>query len=105
MRTNGTLWAWGNNFYGQLGDGTTTGRTTPVQVGTETNWKAVDTGTSHTVATRTNGTLWAWGGNADGQLGDGTTTARLSPIQIGTNTDWVVLSAGGQHTIAGRAIN
>ena len=63
-RANGTMWAWGQNAYGQLGDGTTDSRTSPVQVGSATTWSSVSAGDRHTVATRTDGTLWAWGGNA-----------------------------------------
>ena len=87
MRTDGTLWAWGRNDYGQLGDGTTTHRLTPMQIGTATNWASVSAGLYHTVAVRTNGTLWAWGYNAYGQLGDGTTTDQHRPERIDTPTN------------------
>src|SRR3989304_1023492 len=68
-----TLWAWGYNASGRLGDGTTTNRTTPTQIGTATTWSSVSAGVYHTVAIKTDGTLWAWGYNElYGQLGDGT---------------------------------
>ncbi|WP_396188706.1 hypothetical protein [Flavobacterium sp.] len=57
---NGTLWTWGRNLYGQLGDGTTTNRNTPTQIGTATNWLKVEAGEEFTKAIKTNGTLWAW---------------------------------------------
>ena len=103
IKTDGTLWAWGNNERGQLGDGTTDNRLVPTQESsTATNWSAVSAGNSHTVAVKTDGVLWAWGDNWAGQLGDGTTTRRLIPTQEGTNaTDWHSVSAGdGGHTIA-----
>ena len=70
IKTDGTLWAWGRNTEGQLGDGTTTDRTSPVQVLDRV--AAVSAGTGHTMAIKTDGTLWAWGSNGSGQLGDGT---------------------------------
>lgn len=82
------LWAWGNNKYGQLGDGTTVNKTLPVQIGTATDWIHVASRGNHTLAIKTDGTLWAWGDNSKGQLGNGTFTVSTSPIQIGTATDW-----------------
>ena len=61
IKRNGTLWAWGRNHHGQLGDGTTVNRNSPVQVGSAANWQLVVAGWSHTVAMKGNGTLWAWG--------------------------------------------
>jgi alpha-tubulin suppressor-like RCC1 family protein len=100
VRTNGTLWAWGQNFDGQLGDGTTTQRYVPTQIGTASTWKSVAASTQHSVALRTNGTLWAWGSNFNGQLGDGTTTDHLAPVQIGTATNWQSIAAGPGYTMA-----
>jgi alpha-tubulin suppressor-like RCC1 family protein/PKD repeat protein len=100
LKSDGTLWAWGRNAYGQLGDGTTTDRYSPTQIGTDTDWVSIAAGSRHTIALKSDGTLWAWGANGVGQLGDGTTTDRYSPTQIGTDTDWVSIAAGGYFTIA-----
>jgi hypothetical protein len=97
---DGTLWAWGYNGDGQLGDGTTNNGISPVQVGVATNWNSVVAGYTHTVALKSDGTLWAWGWNNSGQLGDGTTTDSLSPIQIGVATNWSSVAAGYLHTVA-----
>ena len=61
LKTDGTLWAWGRNSSGQLGDGSTTDRASPVQVGAGSRWRTVTAGAVHTVAVRRNGTLWAVG--------------------------------------------
>lgn len=99
-QTNGTLWCWGNNANGELGDGTTTDRTTPVQVGTESDWIWVGAGTSHTCAIQNRGTLWCWGDNAQGELGDGTTTQQLTPEQVGIGTKWWSVDLGRSYTCA-----
>ena len=102
LKGDGTLWAWGYNDYGQLGDGTVVDRRSPVQIGTDIDWSqiAVSGGGNHTIALKNDGMLWAWGYNQYGQLGDGTFINRLSPVQIGTDTGWAHISAGGYHTIA-----
>jgi len=88
IKTNGTLWGWGGNGYGTVGDGTTASRSSPVQIGAGTDWATVSHGTYTTFAIKTNGTLWAWGFNYSGQLGDGTQINRSSPVQIGAGTNW-----------------
>lgn len=83
LKIDGTLWCWGDNKYGQLGDGTTTMRTTPVQVaGLGADIAQVAVGFEHTCALKMDGTLWCWGGNSFGELGDGTNTNRNSPVQV-----------------------
>jgi len=100
IKSDGTLWAWGYNYSGQLGDGTTSNKTTPVQIGTGTNWSQIAAGGYHTLAIKSDGTLWAWGYNSYGQLGDGTTSNKTTPVQIGTGTNWSQIAAGGYHTLA-----
>lgn len=73
LKTDGTLWAWGQNAYGQLGDGTTTARSTPVQVGM--GFARISAGGLHSLATKADGTLYAWGSNAIAQTGLGTVTS------------------------------
>ena len=101
IKTDGTLWAWGHNSYGELGLGaTSTLVSSPTQVGTDTNWRAVAGGLYYTLAIKTDGTLWAWGYNGQGELGLGDTTDRYSPTQVGTDTNWQAVSTGNYHTLA-----
>jgi len=100
LKTDGTVWAWGDNYSGQLGDGTTTERRTPVQVSGLTDVIAVTGGEGHGLALRADGTLWAWGDNYSGQLGDGTTTERRTPVQVSGLTDVIAVAAGGYHSLA-----
>ena len=100
IKTDGSLWAWGNNSYGQLGVGDTYDRNSPVQVGTATNWASISSGDAHTLAIKNDGSLWAWGENVFGQLGVGDTSNRNSPVQVGTATNWGSISSGSGHNIA-----
>jgi len=100
VRNDGTLWAWGDNTYGQLGDGTNTFRYTPVQIGTASNWKAVWAGDFHTAAIKTDGTLWVWGRNNYGQLGVGTNDDYNTPIQINLAKNWSTVTCGFGSTFA-----
>ncbi len=99
-RTDSTMWSWGYNYNGQLGDSSRTDKTVPVLANKATNWQTISAGGSHTIATKTDGTLWAWGFNQYGELGDGTTTFKISPVQIGTDTNWLIVVAGNQISIA-----
>ena len=96
LKSDGTVWSWGYNSQGQLGDGTTTTRTSPVQVTGISGAVAIDAGDSHSLAVKSDGTLWAWGVNGLGQLGDGTTTNRTAPVQV-AGLSGVVAAAGGTH--------
>lgn len=95
---NGELWAWGHNDFGQLGDGTTINKISPVRIGTDTNWEKISVGFQHVLAIR-GGQLYAWGNNGSFQLGDGTVNSKSSPILIGTASDWIEISAGGFHSL------
>lgn len=96
VKTDGTLWAWGDNEYGQLGDNTTVDKLTPTQIGTGTNWQSIATGIYHSLAIKTDGTLWFWGSRFNIY---GTSNQNNIPTQIGTDTNWLKL-AGGQHHCA-----
>ncbi|MCL2503639.1 MAG: cell wall-binding repeat-containing protein [Coriobacteriia bacterium] len=100
VKHDGTLWAWGQNGAGYLGDGTTEGKNTPTRIGSDTDWETVSAGSSHSLAIKNDGSLWAWGSNWDGQLGDGTTTSRYVPTRIGADTDWKAICAGDYHSLA-----
>jgi len=98
IKSNGTLWSWGRNDFGQLGLGDTTNRTSPVQVGSDT-WTMISLGDAHALGIKSNGTLWAWGPNG-GRLGDGTETLRNAPVQIGSDNNWSKIAAGSTHGLA-----
>ena len=102
IKTDGSLWTWGNNNYGQLGDNTNTAKSSPVQtISAGTNWKQIACGGYHTTAIKTDGTLWTWGYNSQGQLGDNTTAWRSSPVQtIAGGTNWKQVACGSGHTSA-----
>ena len=81
VRSDGTLWAWGDNGAGELGNGTTVSHFSPVQVPGLTGIRQVSAGPDYALALRSDGTVRAWGDNSYGYLGDGTTTSRLAPVQ------------------------
>lgn len=103
--SNGVVMAWGRNTYRQLGDGTNTTRTTPVQVqGGLSSVVAVSAGDIHSLALKSDGTVWAWGYNSSGQLGDGSTTYRSTPVQVqGGLSNVVAIYAGANHSLALKA--
>lgn len=102
VKTDNTLWLWGYNLQGQLGDNTSTPRSSPVQtVSAGSNWKWVSCGERHTCAIKTDGTLWCWGNNQFGQLGNNSTTPLTSPVQtISATSTWKEVSCGGNTTYA-----
>jgi alpha-tubulin suppressor-like RCC1 family protein len=97
IKTDGGLWAWGDNFYGTLGFNDRTHRSSPTRVGTLTDWKEISIANTHSVSVKTNGSLWTWGNNSDGRLGSGNITHRSSPVQVGSLTDWNLIGAAGQY--------
>ncbi|MFZ0599416.1 MAG: T9SS type A sorting domain-containing protein [Flavobacterium sp.] len=100
IKNNGTLWAWGRNINGQLGDGTNINKNSLTKIGNDNDWKYVAAGRQHSIAIKTDGTLWAWGSNSKGELGDGTNIDRNSPVKIGNDNDWQSIAAGHRYTMA-----
>src|SRR5208283_3264220 len=111
LKSDGTLWAWGDNSYGELGDTTTANQSSPEQIalpGSLTTdavnheWAATAAGNYFTIALKSDGTLWAWGYNANGRLGIGTWdyNAHSSPVQVGTDANWTAAAAGDSHVLA-----
>jgi alpha-tubulin suppressor-like RCC1 family protein len=82
LKSDGTVWDWGFNGDGQLGNDTTTGSTLPVQVVGLTGITAIAGGANHSIALKSDGTVWDWGFNGNGQLGNGTTTGSTLPVQV-----------------------
>ncbi|HXS36349.1 MAG TPA: T9SS type A sorting domain-containing protein [Flavipsychrobacter sp.] len=106
IKTDGTLWAWGDNTFGDLGNGTTTNSKVPIQVDTATDWKIATASCQETsFAIKKDGTLWAWGDNTFGAFGIPSSSVYRSftPIQITTYTDWQSVKAGNRHSMALRA--
>ncbi len=103
--TNGTMWCWGYNGFGQLGDGTEDDHRRPNQVGSATNWKTVAVGTYHSCGLRTNDTLWCWGMNGYGQIGDGNggfNVEQREPVRVGSST-WTSVTLGEYHSCGVRS--
>lgn len=101
LRSDGIVFAWGTNFSGQLGDGTSVlNRNSPVQVSNLTNVIDVAVGNYHSLALKSDGTVWAWGSNVFSQLGDGTTTDRLTPVQVSGLTNIVAIDSTNYHSLA-----
>jgi alpha-tubulin suppressor-like RCC1 family protein len=127
LKDDGTVWAWGDNRFGQLGDGTFTegtvttceitggggrmisscpGSNTPVQMSEVGGIEAIAAGGAHGLALKDDGTVWAWGYNQFGQLGNGTTTLSTSPgintpVQVGNLSAVKAIAAGSDHSLAG----
>lgn len=100
LKNDGTVWAWGSNIYGALGNGNTNNTNVPGQVLLLNDVKAIAAGGWHSVALKNNGTVWTWGWNTDGQLGDGTVTDRTIPNQVPGLTGITAISAGTYHVLA-----
>jgi len=100
LKTDNTLWGWGANYNGELGDGTYQLRPAISQIGNASDWLTIAAGGEHTIAIKADGTLWSWGSNTAGQLGDGTTVKKNIPIQIGTDNDWRAISTKGFTSFA-----
>lgn len=95
-----TVWAWGNNGHGQLGDGIGFAVLAPIHIANLDHVVAIGAGDEHSLAVKSDGTVWAWGDNSHGQLGDTTHTMRLSPVQVYGLTDVVAAEGGDKHSVA-----
>ena len=110
LREDGTLWGYGENGAGQLGDGTDVDKFNPTRLSALTNVVSLGSGPSHNLAVKGDGTVWAWGDNGYGKLGDGTTTPRLTPVQVkdpadptGVLTGVIRVAAASRHSMALKA--
>jgi alpha-tubulin suppressor-like RCC1 family protein len=100
LQTGRSLWGFGANNFGQLGDATGVDHHSPVEIAPINDWKDVAVGGSHTIAVGKDGSLWAWGDNTYGQVGDGTTTNRSRPVRLGSSYSWKAVAAGDNHSLA-----
>jgi alpha-tubulin suppressor-like RCC1 family protein len=100
LKTDNTLWAWGRNDHGQLGDGTYVNKNAPVQIGSNYHFTPIAAGGSHSLVLQTDGTLWAWGKNDFGQLGNGSTVDKNIPSLVVGNFLYATIAAGGSHSFA-----
>ena len=106
LKTDGTMWAWGGNGQGTLGQNSRTDYSSPVQVGTETTWSLMEMANGRIYGIKTNGTLWSWGYNNAGSLGHNTggpSALTSSPTQVGTDTNWVSIRPATNTAWAGRS--
>jgi alpha-tubulin suppressor-like RCC1 family protein len=100
LKSDGTIWAWGWNPRGVLGDGTEIDRNTPVQVVNLNGAKAIAGGVYHTVALKNDGTVWGWGRNFEGQLGDGTRIDHNTAVQVPDLSGVTCVAAGDLYSLA-----
>jgi len=100
LMSDGTVWAWGANSDGQLGDGTGTAHAFPAPVPGLADVTAIAAGASFSLALKEDGTVWAWGGNPYGQLGDNSTTSRSTPVQVAVLSGVTGIDAGRYHAVA-----
>lgn len=99
LKNDGTVWSWGLNNVGQLGNNTTTDSNVPVQVSSISGVTSITNGRRHSLAIKNDGTLWVWGSNFYGQFGNGNNTSSSIPVQISSLTGVVAIAAGEFHTI------
>lgn len=102
LKGDGTVWGWGSNYYGQLGDGTLITRTSPVQLVGLSGVSALGGGYFHSAALLTDGTVMVWGGNPHGQLGDGTADNHISPLSVAGLVGVRAVAAGQRHSLAAK---
>ena len=100
VTASGSVYSWGDNYFGQLGTGNTASLPSPVLIPGLANFTQVAAGDEHSLALKNDGTVWAWGGNQSGQLGDGTKVNRAAPMQVSGLPNIIAIAAGARHSIA-----
>lgn len=99
LQEDGTLWSWGSNRNGQLGNSSILNENAPIKVNHDTDWAKIFVGNETSFAIKKNGTLWAWGDNSRGQLGIGSNNNyKTHPLQVRTDSDWMQISSGLNST-------
>jgi alpha-tubulin suppressor-like RCC1 family protein len=101
LQGNGTLWGWGENIYGEVGNNSTSPRVTPTQIGSSSEWTKVFARQQASFGIRADGTLWAWGYNDSGQLGLNSTSNVSVPTQVTSpsNEFWTEIAPGYDHAL------
>ena len=100
LKENGIIYTWGNNNYGQLGNGDNIISNTQLQLGSDNNWTDISVFAYSNIALKSDGTIWVWGANDYGQLADGTVLSSNIPLQVGTDTNWSKIISGYDHFLA-----
>ena len=100
LKSDGTVWAWGGNGFGELGVGTNVPSSTPIAVSSLSGVIAIAAGWDHSLAVKSDGTVWAWGLNANGELGNGSTTNSNTPVQVSNLSGVIAVAAGGSESMA-----
>ena len=100
LKNDGTVWVWGFNYHGQIGNGTTTHSTVPVQVAGLSGVVAIASGQYHVLALKSDGTVWAWGWGQYGQLGNGAVVDAYTPVPVSGLTGVTAIAAGAFHSLA-----
>ena len=104
LGVDGSLWAWGNNNIGQLGDGSFQNIYTPIQIGNSYDWELIEASLDVSFAIKKDGSLWAWGDNRNGKLGLGNIQVASTPTEVGTSK-WISISGGLNYTFAVKSDN
>ena len=100
LQSDGTVWSWGLNSDGQLGDGTTNPSSVPTKIPGLSGVIAISAGAHHSLVLKNDGTVWGWGANYDGQLGNGTLASSLVPVKTSKLSNVIAISAGSNHNMA-----
>ena len=100
IKSDGTRWAWGRNYWSECGYGAGGIIYFPQQDNSAIKWESISSGYHHSVGKRIDGSIWAWGDNFFGQIGDGTNSDKYYPKQVGGSYDWKIVTPGWGHTVA-----